>query len=189
MGQMIGLAWLAMVTFAFSSSAAASERELGAHLHGNGRVNIAIEGHTLWIELEAPGADLVGFEHAAKSDEDQSAIAAVRERLSAPSSLFALPAAAGCTVETAEVTVAGLNDHQGHDEKGHDEAERLEGHSEFHATYMLACENPERVDRVVFTYFEAFPAAEELQVHVITAAGQARYEVERDAPGMTLSAD
>ena len=41
------------------SHAFGGERELDAHQHGHGVVNIAIEDQTLWIELEAPGADIV----------------------------------------------------------------------------------------------------------------------------------
>ena len=44
-----------------ASLATAAERELGAHMHGHGTVNIVLEGSALWIELEAPGADIVGF--------------------------------------------------------------------------------------------------------------------------------
>ena len=40
-----------------------SERSLGAHQHGHGRVNLVLDGQDLWLELEAPGADIVGFEH------------------------------------------------------------------------------------------------------------------------------
>ena len=40
---------------------------------------------------------------------------------------------------------------------------------------------------MIFEYFEAFPAAEELAVNVVTPDRQGRYEVQRATPVMTLS--
>ena len=95
---------------------AEERRELGAHEHGHSTLNIAIEGERVLMELEAPGMDIVGFEHAATSDEDRAAVERARETLSDPLELFAMPADARCTVETAEVALAGDE----HDEHGDD---------------------------------------------------------------------
>ena len=135
------------------------------------------------IELEASGADIVGFEHAAETAEDKEAIAAAEARLSDPLSLFALSADAGCVAEEAAVTheVAG-----GHSDEGHDDGHIEDSHSEFHARYRLRCENPEMVEQVTFTYFEHFQGAQELAVNVVSEAGQSRYEVGRDDPVLTL---
>ncbi|MGI9423429.1 MAG: ZrgA family zinc uptake protein, partial [Hyphomicrobiaceae bacterium] len=38
-------------------------RQLGAHEHGHGAFNVAIDGRRVSMELEAPGADIVAFEH------------------------------------------------------------------------------------------------------------------------------
>ena len=43
---------------------------LGAHEHGVGRLNAALDGQTLELELESPAMNLVGFEHAATTDAD-----------------------------------------------------------------------------------------------------------------------
>ena len=61
--------WLVtgLMCLPFTMSAVAEEkhRQLGAHEHGHGNFNIAIEGKSVSMELEAPGADIVGFEHKA----------------------------------------------------------------------------------------------------------------------------
>ena len=54
-----------IVTCIAFSAAGEEHRQLGAHVHGHGRLNIAIEDKTVSIELEARGADIVGFEHEA----------------------------------------------------------------------------------------------------------------------------
>ncbi|MEM7669021.1 MAG: DUF2796 domain-containing protein [Pseudomonadota bacterium] len=82
-------------------------RDLGAHEHGHSSLNIAIEGTQIAMELEAPGADIVGFEHEAKTAEDRAKLDAAIAGLSKPLSLFVLPSAAGCTVTSSS---AGLID-------------------------------------------------------------------------------
>ena len=88
------------LAFALSATAA-DKRELGAHEHGVGALNIAVEGATILMELEAPGADIVGFEHPAESAEDKGKIKAALEVLEKPLQLITLPTAAGCAVTEA----------------------------------------------------------------------------------------
>lgn len=117
------------ITALVGFAAAEEKRELGAHQHGVGLFNIAIEGDQLAMELEAPGADIVGFEHAAESAEDKAAIEAAKARLAAPLTLFVMPAEAGCTLASADVdllTEGGDHDDHGHGDHGHEE----HGHEE-----------------------------------------------------------
>jgi hypothetical protein len=41
-------------------------RQLNAHEHGVGQLDIAIDGQQIAMELHAPGADIVGFPHYIK---------------------------------------------------------------------------------------------------------------------------
>ena len=61
-----------------ATSLQASER---AHEHGVGQLSIAIEGNEVEIELVVPGADAVGFEHAARTDSERKAVVAAAEKL------------------------------------------------------------------------------------------------------------
>ena len=42
--------------------------QLGAHVHGKVVVNLALEGNTLRVELDAPAINVVGFEHAPRTE-------------------------------------------------------------------------------------------------------------------------
>ena len=98
-------------------------RQLGAHEHGHGEVNIAIEGNRVLMEFEAPGADLVGFEHAPATAAERAAIDGALAQLRQPLTMFVLPAAAGCAVAEAKVArVADSHDddHDDHDKDEHD---------------------------------------------------------------------
>ena len=124
---------LTLATCALAAPLAAQEhRELGAHEHGVGQLNIAIEGNEVAMELHAPGADIVGFEHAAESDEDKAAVEAALATLSDPLAIFAPSEAAGCVIESVEASLeAEEHEHEEHAED-HDHDERAEGEDHDH---------------------------------------------------------
>ena len=160
-------------------------RMVGSHQHGHGTVNIATEGNSLLIELHAPGSDIVGFEHPARSDDDRQAVEKARTMLRDPQALFAIPANAGCRTEKATITLAGDAGHEHSGDHGADrEHTRAEhdGHMEFHAEYALHCDRPAAIRELGFPFFKLFPRSRELGVTVITERGQATYEVGRDTP-------
>lgn len=165
-------------------------RELDAHEHGVGLLNLAFEGDQVAIDLEAPGMDLVGFEYEATSAEDLALIDAAIARLADPLTLFVLPAAAGCLVTEAN---AGLVEEEGEHAEGEmaagEAAEEEDGehHTEFQAQYLLTCADPAAIDGIDFAYFEAFPNAAELEVQMISGAGTQGFEVMREAPRLDLA--
>ena len=115
---------------------------LNAHEHGIAALNIAIEAPLVVMEFHAPGADIVGFEYAAKSDADLAAISAALKTLEAPLDLFVLPKAAHCAVQAVQVELesdadhgAKEEDHQGHDvhtEDGHQDHDDHDYHDDEH---------------------------------------------------------
>lgn len=197
-----------IIALAATPAFAQETRQMEAHEHGTGRLNIAVEGNTVAMELHAPGADIVGFEYAPESDADQAKVAAAVEALEAPLDLFVLPEAAGCRVTEAHAVLEleGEDAHEDHDEheaheeqhdheEGHESHDHEEdhddhaaeaGHSEFHAEYSLTCENPSALTGIEFAYFAQFENALELEVQVVTASGAQALEVTRDAPQLAL---
>lgn len=105
-------------------------RELDAHEHGVGALNIAVEGKTVAMEFHAPGADIVGFEYVAESEEDLAAIEGAIATLSKPLDLFQIPEAAGCGVTEVSAELENEEDHDGHDDHGHDEHDDHEEHAD-----------------------------------------------------------
>ncbi len=109
---------------------AEEKRELGAHEHGVGNLNIAFEGQQVALELEAPGADIVGFEHHAESNEDRAKIDDAIALLARPLELFVLPAEARCVVSEARVSLEGEEEHEEHGGHGkHEEHEHHDDHA------------------------------------------------------------
>ena len=59
-------------------------RQLSAHEHGVGSLDIAIDGDVIAMAFRAPGADIVGFEYKAESDEDRAAVDVALRAFAAP---------------------------------------------------------------------------------------------------------
>ncbi|MBJ7374754.1 zinc-binding protein [Pseudomonas koreensis] len=156
---------------------------LGAHEHGVGRLNAALDGQTLELELESPAMNLVGFEHAATSDADKAKVAAARAQLEKPLALFSLPAAAGCKVVSQELESPLFGDKPDADDHDEDEAdkdghEHHHDHSEIHAHYQFSCATPGALSTLNLTnVFKTFPATQKIQVQLISASGQQGTEV------------
>ncbi len=162
---------------------------LSAHEHGVGRLNAALDGQTLELELESPAMNLVGFEHAATSDADKAKVAAVRAQLEKPLVLFNLPKAAGCVVATQELESPLFGDKpdadDDHDEADKDGHEHHHDHSEIHAHYQLSCSAPGALKTLdLANIFNTFPATQKIQVQLISPSGQQGVEVTAKAAAL-----
>jgi hypothetical protein len=178
---------LAGLACAAIPSSAGERRQLSAHVHGHGRLNIAIEGSKLSMELEAPGADIAGFEHEASTDGEKAAISDAKTKLANPLALFGPASAAGCAPNEAKVSVEAEHEHgDAHDSAAHED-EAGHNHSEFRASYTLTCASPAALTSLTFGYFNAFAGAHELDVAVIGPKGQSSFEVTRANPTLDLT--
>ena len=173
-----------------ATSLQASER---AHEHGVGQLSIAIEGNEVEIELVVPGADAVGFEHAARTDSERKAVVAAAEKLKEAKRLIRLTSGAHCHVEKTEVASALLDsdkdehdhahdhkhekhakqdEHKHNEHKEHAKHADSEIHSEFTAHYHFHCDHPEKLTGADVEFFKVFPSAHELVARWITGKGQ-----------------
>ena len=199
------IAGLILVPLVTSVAAEEKHRQLDAHEHGHGSFNVAIEGKRVSMELEAPGADIVGFEHKARSKKQKAAVSKAKKSLKNLAKVVELPAAAGCKVTKAKVElhIEGDDHHDhgrghkkkkkakhshghGHGHKKEAKQETEETHSEFHAAYNLTCKAPEKLVSLSFPYFKNFKGAKELKVSVVGPKSQKRFEVERDSAKINL---
>ncbi|MDQ0126163.1 hypothetical protein J2W17_005141 [Pseudomonas lini] len=160
---------------------------LSAHEHGVGRLNAALDGQTLELELQSPAMNLVGFEHVATTDADKAKVAAVRAQLEKPLALFNLPTAAGCVIAKQELESPLFgdkpdadddHDHDAKDEHHHD-------HSEIHAHYQFSCPSPGALKTLdLANIFNTFPATQKMQVQLISPSGQQGVEVTAKAAAL-----
>jgi len=191
-------------------SLGASATAQSTHVHGQGQVSMAIDQNLLSMTLESPGADIIGFEHEARTAEEKAAVREALKQLSDPMFVIQLPESASCKVIQASSEVASENgdeghaDHEEHEEHAdHDDHEKHEDHDDheehadhdehedeahgsFIAEYQLACANIAVIDFIKFVYFDHFRNAQSLMVVLIDKNGQHRHEINRDIPILFL---
>ena len=182
---------LLLAAAAFGAQANHDEHEShshGAHEPGHGHLTLVLDGNQLMIELQAPAADLVGFEHAANTDEEKAQYAKAVARLQQPDALFRFDPAAGCKLTQQELQAAKEDhDHEhehehehehdkadgAHDEHHHDDA----GHADMGAMYTYTCATPAKLTGLEATLFSLYPSLEKLSVQGILPTGQTAAEL------------
>lgn len=112
-----------VIGLSLASAANAEEyRQHDAHVHGQVEFNIAQDGKDLLVEITAPGADVVGFEHAPENSEQEQALKKAVAALKETGKLFTINQQAKCVIEDVHVAHTLEQDgHEGHDDHGHEE--------------------------------------------------------------------
>ena len=82
---------------------AAETRHYDAHVHGIGKLNVALDGNNLIIELTSPAANIVGFEHAPENEQQSHEVHDAIELLKEGEMLFVFTTKAQCTLHEAHV--------------------------------------------------------------------------------------
>lgn len=163
----------------------AEHGSLDAHEHGAAQLNVVLDGKMLHLQLDSPAMNLVGFEHAAKSDADKAKVAAARSQLAQPQVLFGLNAG-DCNISKQEVEsplfAKHADSHEHENEKSHDSE-----HSDIHAHYSLDCQKPEDLQQLdLGELFKRFPATEKIQVQLIGPNGQQGLELTPAQPTLSF---
>lgn len=193
------------MTLAFSTTTFAEEtfRQHDAHVHGQVEFNIAQDGKELLIEITAPGADVVGFEHAPSTDEQKETLNRAVTTLNDASTIFTLASQANCRLEHRSVSHTlgeeehddhghdshdhdshdhDKHDHDSHDHDSHDhdkhdhdshDHESHGGHGEFTIEYHYECDNIQALSNIDTQWFNHFPSTEAISVNLLTDQTQA----------------
>ncbi len=189
-----------------------TERDLDSHEHGAANINIVIDEATVFVELESPWNNLVGFEHSPTTESQHSAVDGAMEMLSDPNNILAFNSAAGCEVGTASVKSSldsdaehdhGEKDHDDHkeheeheehaDHKEHDDHADHDDHgddathSEVLAMYTFDCKNPDKLESVEVKLFDLFEGFSEIDYQAAGPSGQAGDELTPSNTSLDLS--
>ena len=135
----ISLALLASV--AAAPLLAQEHRELSAHVHGVSTLQVAIDGGTVEMRLDAPGMDIVGFEYMPSSETEAMAVDTSVIRLSDAATVVSLPDAAGCELVDGDAAYA-LEEHDDH----HDEHAEDHAHDDHRLKIRAERDSQEGVD-------------------------------------------
>jgi hypothetical protein len=150
----------------------ASILNAGPHVHGEAELTIAMENTSLQIQLLAPAADIVGFEHQAKTPQAKTpqelkSMAGAKKALSQVAQLFVIT---GARCELSEVTI---------DMKDLVDAKRdTHAHHRDHllnnitANYEYECYSLDELSTIEVNVFDLFPALLRINSMWITERSQ-----------------
>jgi hypothetical protein len=152
-----------------------------AHEHGVVKLDVAIEGNRLTIAMQAPLDNLLGFERAPRTDAERKAAADVLTRLRSPEQaapLFAMDAAAQCTLSRAEVRAPVL-------EPGAKSAAKGE-HADLEASYDFNCAQPGALRSLEVGLFDAYRRIQRIDMQIAGPTGQSKLTLKRPARKVPL---
>lgn len=158
--------------------AASAEPAQQAHVHGQIRLDVAIESPTVVIEMESPLDNFVGFERAPKTDAEKKAAEDAIAQLRAADQLFKIDPSANCKLGPVTLRSAALD-------LGKPEANAPEGHANLDATFAFNCTNAAAVKFIEVGLFPAFKAARQIEVQIAAPQGQFKRTLKRPATRLT----
>ncbi|MFW1121363.1 zinc uptake protein ZrgA [Vibrio parahaemolyticus] len=177
-----------VIGLSLSTVATAEEyRQHSAHVHGHVEFNIAQDGSDLLLEITAPGADVVGFEHAPENAEQEKTLQHAVATLEDSNALFAINPQAQCEIEEVHVehSLGGQHeehdhdehahhDHDKHDHDGHEDHDHSEhsDHGEFTVQYRFHCAQVGELSHIQTDWFNQFPSTESVNVNLFTDTTQ-----------------
>ncbi len=141
------------------------------HVHGEGRLDVAVDKDSITLHLELPLDAAVGFERAPKNDKEKAALAAAARVLEAVP--FAPSAAAQCTLQRKEVALPFL------DGKSHQAAGE---HADIDASYVYRCANVAALKSVETTLFKDFKRLYRLETQRVGPGGQGAMRLAPNKP-------
>jgi hypothetical protein len=163
-----------------------------AHVHGNANLQVTIDGPALRVTLSSPLENLIGFEHAPRTDKQKAAAQALGERLAKPAALLVASREARCTPTASVVNapVLGMNGviegredkqpsaqagkaaHRGHSHGAKKGETGGDGHAELLAQFTYRCEQPAALKGIEVRLFDAFPGLRRIDTQIVGPAGQ-----------------
>ena len=166
----------------------------GPHEHGAARLNVAVDGPTVAIDLESPLANALPFEHAPSTPAQREAVQNMAASLHRAENIFIFPAAAQCRLKEVTLESEALPadllaasaaqqpakvDHPDHD--GHADHGTEAAHADLDASFIFECAKPDALNSMDVGLFSAWPALHELRVQIVSPTGQHAAELNSKA--------
>ena len=160
------------------------------HVHGHAALEVAVDGNRLQLGFRSPLDNLIGFEHAPRTDQQKDAVRRMAAELRKPAQQFVPTAEARCTPDPVrlasevidpsllggEAPPAGAAKPQTpppRDKHGHKGHKGDHGHAELEAQFVFRCEQPEKLSGLEVKLFDAFKGLKRIDVQVAGARKQA----------------
>lgn len=175
---------------------AASAQHQHSHVHGIATLALALEDTVLELEFESPAANLLGFEHQAKTTAEKKQIEKITSLLNLPDKLFKFDGSL-CEISNILLNTENLiatehtdnhednhqdnhednhkyshEEHHEHLNKAHQKEKQEDSHREIAAHYRFNCANTAAIESVSTTLFEHFSSIKKVNLVWVSDSGQ-----------------
>jgi hypothetical protein len=163
---------VALAGLAAAAPQAAMAQAARAHVHGQLKLDIVVEGPTVVIEMESPLDNFVGFERAPKTDAEKKAANDAIAQLRAADQLFKIDPAANCKLGPVTLRSAALG-------LGKAEAGAGEGHADLDGTFAFNCTKATEAKFIELGLFGAFKGLRQVDAQIVSPDGQFKRTLKR----------
>lgn len=145
-----------------------------AHVHGQIKLDVVVDGPTVVVTMESPLDNFVGFERAPRSDDEKKTVDEAVAKLRAADTLFIIDPAGNCKLGPVDLRapVLGL----GPTPAG---APAAAGHADLDATFAFNCASAAAVKFIDVGLFTAFKGPRQIEVQVAAPQGQFKRTLKR----------
>jgi hypothetical protein len=157
---------------------AASAQTQHAHVHGQIKLDVVVEGPTVVIEMGSPLDNYVGFERAPRTDAEKKAVDDAVAQLRAADQLFKIDPTANCKLGPVTLRSAALG-------LGKPDAAATEGHGDLDATIAFNCTNAAAAKFIDIDLFNAFKGPRQIEAQIASPQGQFKRTLKRPATRLT----
>ncbi|MEJ8854094.1 DUF2796 domain-containing protein [Variovorax robiniae] len=149
-----------------------------AHVHGQVKLDVAIDVQAITIHVDAPLDSIVGFERAPRTDAERKTAQQALAQLRTAGKLFTIDPVAACTLSQVDLDAPAL---------GFGEARpgQAAGHGDLEGNIVFECRSPVLARYIDVGLFDAFPAIRQIDVQIATPDGQYQRTLKR--PSSRLS--
>ena len=168
-----GLAFAAAALFAAPFLSAQAQQQ-HAHVHGQIKLDVAIDGPTVVIDMESPLDNIIGFERAPKTAAEKKIAEDAIAQLRAADKLFVVDPAANCKLGPVDLRSSALG-------LGNPDPNEPPGHADLDATFSFNCTNAAAAQFIAVGLFAAFMGTRQSAARIASAQGQFKRQLKRPA--------
>jgi hypothetical protein len=169
-----GFAFAAALFAAPFLSLSAQAQQQHAHVHGQIKLDVAIDGPTVVIDMESPLDNIVGFERAPKTAAEKKTAEDAIAQLRAADKLFVVDPAANCKLGPVDLRSSALG-------LGNPDPNEPPGHADLDATFSFNCTNAAAAKFIDVNLFTAFKGTRQIDSQIASAQGQFKRQLKRPA--------
>lgn len=144
-----------------------------AHVHGQIKLDVVVDGPTVVVTMESPLDNFVGFERAPRTDDEKKTVDEAVAKLRAADTLFTIDPAGNCKLGPVDLRapVLGLGATPG--------GAPTAGHADLDATFAFNCASAAATRFIDVGLFTTFKGPRQIEVQIAAPQGQFKRTLKR----------